>query len=437
MPTDSPPRRSSLTIPLLLLAWCGVLIFYGLGAGELRRTDTVLHTIDTSGLRAEGDVTGLKPGAGFDALYTLATETEGDFIKNANQLGGDIEKLVDRTSLVYVLAFQATSSGRPGFFHPLKVKVRTAGARVLARAGYYEPRPYVALSPLERVLASGDLITGGARVNSLSTDLLCAVMPGSGATARVPLVLEIPGAPLLEAPAAGGTGRTVQIYAYAINTAGTLTDYLSQEMTLDLARVRASLESGGIKFYGALSLPAGDYTVRTLVRDATSGRAGVSTASIRVPDAGGPAMVLPPFFPDHSGRWLFVRAATRPGVAASAPGYAFTVEGDPFVPAVRPVLSAKAGGAPAQVTVLTYRFGSGPASEPLQVAAEIVGSDGKARPAEVSVVKRIDGEKSGARALTLAFSLERLGPGPYSLKVRVSDRTSQQSAEASAGFEVR
>ena len=148
-------------------------------------------------------------------------------------------------------------------------------------------------------------------------------------------------------------------------------------------------------------------------------------------------MVLPPFFPDRSGRWLFVRAATRPEAKASAPEYAFTVEGDPFVPAVRPVLSAKAGGTPAQVTVMTYHFGSGSAADPLQVAAEIVGGDGKARPTEVSVVKRIDGEKSGARALTLAFAPERLEPGPYSLRVRISDRASQQSAEASTGFEVR
>jgi VWFA-related protein len=406
--------------------------------GEFRRSDTILDTIDISGLRAEGDASGAKPGSGADALYTMATETDGDFIRNANQLGGEIEKLVDRTSMVYVLAFQASPSGRPGAFHPLKVKVRAPGARVLARAGYYEPRPYVALSPLERILASGDLITGGARENSLSTDLLCTVMPG-GEVARVPLVLEIAGAPLLAASPGGGSARTVQIYAYATNSSGTLSDYLSQEMTLDLARVRGSLESGGIKFYGALTLPPGDYTVRTLVRDAASGRSAVSSASVRVPAAGGPGLVLPPFFPDRSGRWLFVRAATRPDAAARPTEYAFTVEGESFVPAVKPVLASKSGTAPAQVTVLTYRLGSGaPAgADPLQVAAEIIGSDGKPRPPEVSVVKRIDGEKSGARAVMLAFSPERLEPGRYALKVRVSDRATRQSGEASTDFEVR
>ena len=401
---------------------------------EFRRSDTVLDTIDISGLRAEGDVAAAtKPGSGSDALYTMASETEGDFIRNANQLGGEIEKLVERTSLVYVLAFQATPSGKPGAFHQLKVKVRASGARILARAGYYEPRPYVALSPLERILASGDLVTGGARENSLATDLLCVVMPSEGGSARVPLVLEIAGAPLLAASAAAG--RTVQIYAYAVNASGTLADYLSQEMTLDLARVRGSLESGGIKFYGALTLPPGDYTIRTLVRDAASGRAAVSAAPVRVPSAGGPALVLPPFFPDRSGRWLFVRAATRPEAAARAPEYAFSVEGESFVPALRPILTRP--GPPVEATVLTYGFGPGGAASPLQVAAEIVGAGGKPQPAEVTVLKRIDGEKSGARALTLAFAPEKLEPGRYSLKVRVSDRATRQSAEASTGFEVR
>ena len=210
-----------------------------LALAEFKRSDTVIDTIDISGLRAEGDVSNAsKPGSGTDTLFTIAKETDGDFITQHSQLGGEIE--AGRwLSLVYVLAYQPAQLSRPGAFHTLRVKVKASGARVLARAGYYEPRAYATLSPMERVLASGDLITGGAKENSLSTRLLAAPFGGDGKLAQVPVVIEIGGGSLLAGETRPQAG--VQIFAYAIDSAGTLADYLSgSEATRSHFRVRLS-----------------------------------------------------------------------------------------------------------------------------------------------------------------------------------------------------
>lgn len=407
-----------------------------LALAEFKRSDTVLDTIDISGLRASGDVSNAsKPGSGTDDLFTMANETDGDFIRNANQLGGEIERLVERTNLVYLLAFQPTQLAKAGAFHVIRVKVKPSGAKVVARSGYYEPRPYATLTPLERVLASGDLVMSGAKENLLSTRLLTAPFDGEGRFAQVPVILEIAGPPIL----AGETGpqASLQIYAYATNSSGTLADYLSQQMTLDLARVKPQLEGGGVKFYGALFLPEGDYTIRSLVRSDSSGRSAVNTTRVRVPAIpGGQAVVLPPFFPDRSGKWLMVRAAARADAPAKAE-YPFAVEGEPFIPAALPVVTARADGLPVQVTVMTFNFAGTGKPEPLQVIPEIVGADGKPRPVEVQVVKRVDAERAGGRALMLAFKPDGLPPGRYALKVRVSDRISRKSSEAMSDFEVR
>ena len=264
---------------------------------------------------------------------------------------------------------------------------------------------------------------------------MTAPFGGDGKLAQVPVVLEIAGEPLL----AGETGAqtAVQIYAYAMNSAGTLADYVSQEMTLDLARVKPTLQAGGIKFVGTLFLPEGDYTIRSLVRSASTGRWAVNTTRVKVPPIpGGPAVVLPPFFPDRSGRWLLVRAAPRADAPARAE-YPFAVEGESFVPAAQPVVAARSDGLPVQVTVMTYNFAAAQKPEPLQVVSEIVGVDGKPRPVDVQVVKRSDSERGGGRALTRAFKPESLPPGRYALKVRVSDRATRKTSEASSDFEVR
>jgi len=400
-----------------------------------KRSDAVLDTIDISGLRTDASVEGdtrSKPGSGTDALFTMASETGGDFVRNANQLGGELEHVAERSGLVYLLVYQPKLA-KPGAFHALKVKVKTSGAKVIARSGYYEPRPYRSLSPLEQLLASGDLVTGGSRENAFPVQILAAPFAGQGGLAQVAVILEIPGRPLLTGDA--GPKTAVHIFAYATDESGTLWDYATQEITLDLDRVRPGIEAGGLKFLATLSLPAGDYAIRTLVRNASTGGSAVAAARVRVTEVpGSTPVVLTPFFPEPAGRWTMVKAGPRPDAPARATEYPFSVGGESFIPSALPFV---ASGATAQVAVVTFNLGGGARPEPLQVLPEIVGADGKARQLDVQISRRSDREREGGRAMLLAFKPEGLEPGRYLFKVRVSDRASRRTAEASTAFEVR
>ncbi len=397
------------------------------------RSDAVLNAIDISGLRAEGDASGSAAGSGTDALFAMAAATDGDLIRNANQLNSELAKLEARTALVYLLVYQPKQLSKPGAFHALKVKVKAPGAKVLARSGYYEPRPYQNLSPFERTLAAGDLVTGGARENEIPGSLLAAPFASQADLPQVPVLVEIPGPGLL----AGDTGvqTSLQIYVYANDASGTLADYVASEMTLDLTKVRASLEAGGIKFYGTLYLPPGQYGVRALVRNGTTGRSGVYAASCVVPEMpGGAPTVLPPLFEEAPGRWLMVRGNPRPDAPPRPADYPFAIAGESFIPSAMPTL---ARGAAAEVAVVAYNFPVGEKPAPLDVRAEIIGADGKSRPAPVTVSRRSDIERGGGRKVVLGFKPEGLAPGRYALKVALTDPASKKSAEASSAFEVR
>src|SRR5204862_7404726 len=89
----------------------------------------------------------------------------------------------------------------------------------------------------------------------------------------------------------------LEIFSYATDASGTLADYTSQQVTLDLERARPDLEAGGLKFVGTFFLRPGDYTVRTLVRRTSTGQQSVATSRLRVAAVpGDAAVVLPPFF---------------------------------------------------------------------------------------------------------------------------------------------
>ena len=398
------------------------------------RSDAVLDAIDISGLRADGDASGGKAGSGTDALFAMAQATDGDLVRNANALAPELGKIEERSALVYLLVYQPKNLSKPGAFHALKIKVRSPGARVVARSGYYEPRPYESLSPYEKVLAAGDLVTGGSRENTLQANLLVAPFASQADVPQVPVLIEIPGAGLL----AGETGAqtTVQIYVYANDASGTLADYMVSEMTLELSKVRAGLEAGGLKYYGTLYLRPGEYGVRALVRSAGSGRSGVFSTNVTVPEIPGQApTVLPPFFEEPAGRWLMVRGAPRADAPPRPADYPFAIAGDSFIPSV---LGSVSAADTARVAVVAYNLGAPVAKpEPLDVRAEIVGADGKARPAAVTVASRSDVERGAGRKVLLDFKPQGLAPGRYALKVAVTDPTSKKSAEASSAFEVK
>ncbi len=399
-----------------------------------KRSDAVLDAIDISGLRTEGDVTAGKRGSGTDALFTMAADTDGDFVRNANQLGPEIERVAEKTSLVYLLAFQPKGLTKPGTFHALKVKVKASGAKVLARSGYFEPRPFKTLSPIEQLLASGDLVTGGPKENAFPIALLTASFPVGGGLAQVPMVLEIPGRPLLAGESGPKTG--LDIFSYATDASGTLADYTSQQITLDLERARADLEAGGLKFVGTFFLRPGDYTVRTLVRRTSTGQQSVATSRLRVAAVpGDAAVVLPPFFEesDSTRRWIRIQAPPRADASARNATYPFSIEGRTFVPAA---LATVPANSTTSVAVFAFNFGeSNP--DALQVLPQVLGPAGLPVRAQVKMEKRPEEGPSGSRKLSLSLKSEGLVPGSYTLRVRVSDRVSRRTAESSTPFEVR
>src|SRR6202043_3129914 len=156
--------------------------------------------------------------------------------------------------------------------------------------------------------------------------------------AYVPVVIEADGPTLLE----GSTGAALpaEIYAYAIDSAGAIQDFFSQSLRLDLAKAAPALRRGGLKFFGHLDLPPGEYNVRVLVRNGTTGAYGLRSQPLVQPAFGGPAAVLlQPFFPEAPGRWVMVKEAPRQK-QQEAPPYPFVIQERAYVPASLPVVPA-------------------------------------------------------------------------------------------------
>jgi VWFA-related protein len=395
------------------------------------RSDCVVHAIDIGGLRAGPETPGTDPGrTGQESLYYIAEETGGELLKNANNLAPAFDKLLDQTGLIYVLAFQPVRIPETGKFHTLKVRVRDKSWHVSHRTGYYEAKSYEKLTPVEKKLASSSAIAAAVPRTDIPAWMLAAPFPTGSGSERVPVIMEIPGDRLLVGHSA--PNMNVDLFIYAIDAKGATRDYLFQTIGLDLSKAQEALRKGGVKYYGELSLPAGEYTLRALVRNEETGRFGVTVAPLTVPDESVAApFVLPPLFVQEGKSWILVKGRARETVPAGA-DYPFAIAGESFIPSALPDIHS---GEETQVCLIAYNFGVG---TELQYTGRVIGVDGRPRgKLDLELVKSSNRERQGARKVMFKFRPMGLEPGRYALAVAVKDPKSGKSSEASFPFDIQ
>jgi VWFA-related protein len=395
---------------------------------EFRRADCVIQSVDIGGLRAGAD---LRPRAsGQEALFYMANETGGELFKDANNLREPLEKVLERTSVTYVLAFERSDLRNDGAYRRLKVKVKNlpAAARVSHRAGYYAPRPFKDLDPLEKTLLASDGIAAAVPRRDLHINVLAAPFRASETQAYVPVIVEVGGPSLL----AGHKGdkMEVEFFGYVSDAQNQMRGFFTQRVGFDMAKARKALEQTGVKYYGHFDLAPGNYRLRVLVRNAITGRTAVESLPLEVPSyQAAQPVLLPPFFIEEDQRWIMVRERTGDSPQATVV-YPFTVAGEPYVPAVKPKLRRDKA---ARLCLVAYNLGEGD----LELDGRVVSADGKdSATGSLAMVERTATGISGLDKLIATFDPTGLKAGDYVLHVGVKDLKTGHRETNSLSFHV-
>jgi len=395
---------------------------------EFRRADCVIQAVDIGGLRAGADIAGQR-GSGREALFNMAKSTGGELYENFNDLSSAMGQMLRRTGVTYVLAFQPDDLKLDGSYRKLRVEVKNAprGARVVFRPGYYAPRPFKEQSPLQRLLEAASDVMGQDGSGGITTSVLAAPFPAANNRANVPVVVEVDGPTLLAGKQ--DPKLPVEIYVYALDANGAVQDFITQVFGLDLTKTEPVLRQAGMKFFGNLDLPPGKYTIRTLVRNGTTGNSSLRISELEVPAFGqGAALMLPAVFQDPApGRWVNLRQAKKEG--QGEPPYLFMLKDQPYVPVVRPALVA---GQDARVILQGFNLGEGD----WKAEAKVVGADGKEVPGGALQL----GEKEAGGAgkptrMVATFRPPSLPPGNYQLRVTLTNGAGK-SETSTAHFSV-
>jgi len=383
---------------------------------SFRRSGWVVQSVDVG-----------RPDINTRGMFFLANETGGDQFQNYNDLSQAMGRMLEQTSVSYMLSFQPPELAFDGRYHEIEVRLKKpAGVKVRHRDGYYAPQPSEEEIDL---VAVGDRIASYGDGGAFEVSGMAAPFKLDGATALVPVVLEIHGPSLVEV----GHEREIvdlQVDAYLVDAHLGAIPLLGKRIAVDLAQHGELVATGGLKLFADIRLAPGEHRLRFVINDAALSRRAVATMAVSVPDyQNNNPHILEPFFPETSIRWLLVNL-TEPDADRGA-SFPFQFGDRKFVPQVQVTL-----GQDEVVPICLVAFNLPPSDPSLKL--DLSAADGNPLEGDfVQIASAPEKTADGAIRLMARLDTTGLAAGEYSIRVSHRDDQGDGVTESSRSFRVR
>jgi VWFA-related protein len=401
---------------------------------SVARTDTVIHTVDITGLAAGGAVDEKLPqpiGAGRDTLALLANNTGGQFVGGTNDLKGGLDELLERSRRFYVLAFEPqTANDKPDRVRRLKVRVRGDGLTVSHRRGYVLTKSKGAASPASGTLVAAEAIAKGLTGGPIRLHAVAVPYRNARGALSLPVILQADGPALVQG--ASSKELSLEVFGYAFDAEGQVRDVVTLSPVVDLGAVKARLEGKGLQVITAFAVPSGPVDLRFFVREKSSQRTGSLRLRVEMPASDGDGVVLsPPLAMDDPSTRLVVTAPSRSLPRLEIP---FRLAEAPFTAEPRPTL---ANGVARDVCVMAWGGGiRSDRARDVEFESELVDASGSSHDVPLDV-SRLVPDADGVGRYVLTLRPKGIAPGAYLLRMSLYDPASGATGSSELAVQIQ
>jgi hypothetical protein len=273
---------------------------------SFRDSGWTLHAVDIGGIPGLGEASFAS-----NSLMFMTDATGGDLVENINNFSVATNKVLQQTSVVYVLAFQPSQSQEPGEFRKLKVELENPprGVEILHRPGYYAARPPSKGDVFQRRMDGVGWLMTNIEATDMGVDVYASIETDSAGGTRVPVVVEVGGDSLRALQTKKPTRLELQLAV--LDEESQVREILNGEIKLRFADL-GGVMGGGVRFVGDLGLAPGDYQMRVLVRSSRKGEVFLGTFPLTVAAGGESTLPPPPSLAERQGEgWLTVETESR------------------------------------------------------------------------------------------------------------------------------
>jgi len=218
-----------------------------------------------------------------ETLYSLAADTGGKAFMDTNDLSGVFSVVQKDTSAYYVLGYTSSNHLKDGHYRRLKVQVNRADVKLEYRAGYYADRDYQHMKQTDREEQLEDELTAELSQTDVAVYAGAAYFRQDDSHYYLSVSLVIPGSQIPFVQEKDKDNATIDIIGQVLEggklPVGRLRDTV--KLAVDSAQ---QVRRKNVQYNTGFILAPGNYHLKFVVRENSTGRMGSFETDVRIPD---------------------------------------------------------------------------------------------------------------------------------------------------------
>ncbi len=218
-----------------------------------------------------------------ETLYSLAADTGGKAFMDTNDLSGVFSVVQKDTSAYYVLGYTSSNHLKDGHYRRLKVQVNRADVKLEYRAGYYADRDYQHMKQTDREEQLEDELAAELSQTDVAVYAGAAYFRQDDSHYYLSVSLVIPGSQIPFAQEKDKDNATIDIIGQVLEggklPVGRLRDTV--KLAVDSAQ---QVRRKNVQYNTGFILAPGNYHLKFVVRENSTGRMGSFETDVRIPD---------------------------------------------------------------------------------------------------------------------------------------------------------
>ncbi|MBN1272039.1 MAG: VWA domain-containing protein [Candidatus Aminicenantes bacterium] len=371
-------------------------------------------------MKKRGNFRGIFDRLDLGTLAAMAELSGGKMYEDIGEYESIAEDIQTLTGNYYVLGYYIDTRW-DGAFHRIQVKVKNPQYLVSAQAGYYNPKPFLKMSDLEKSLHLVDLVLGDNPYSQAPEVFSARILVYSGGnTSNSALIFCLSSEQLQDI-----LDGQVEVVAFIIDATQTIVDSYRGEVDF------SGIPAKNISMYSCFSLKPGQYECRVAVRNMKSGRGAVGLAGLEIPEPSTQKLeVFPSLFLRPLKDVQYIRLS-RQNQAAPSLGDIYPFLAKNLIPVVGEIpINTKS------LMAVTRVFPPAGIKPRFDMKA-FLKSLSSGRESPIEVFHEAIENRDAAVCLLSRIVLPQLKPGGYELILHLSESLSGLSNATSFFFEVR
>jgi VWFA-related protein len=218
-----------------------------------------------------------------ETLYTLAADTGGKAFMDTNDLSGVFSVVQRDTSAYYLLGYTSSNHLKDGRYRRLKVQVNRPDVKLEYRAGYYADRDYQHMRSTDREQQLEDELGEDLPQTDVALYAGAAYFRQDDSHYYLSVSLVIPGSQIPFVQAKDKDNATIDIIGEVLESGklpvGRLRDTV--KLAVDSSQ---QVRRKNVQYNTGFILAPGNYHLKFVVRENSTGRMGSFETDVRIPD---------------------------------------------------------------------------------------------------------------------------------------------------------